>query len=278
MAGYYREAGLDVTILPGGPNSPVIQEVATGRVTFGVANADNVLFGRAQQAPVVAVMAPLQTSPRCLIVHQGAGIKSFDDLHDMTIAVTPGAAFVDYLRRHAPLKDVQFVPYTNVEGFLRDEHYAQQGYVFSEPYVARQKGGDPQVLMLSDLGFNPYTSLLVTSESQISTHADLVRQMVAASVRGWEDYLRDPQPANEWIHKQNPAMDMSALAYGAQAITPLVLTDESRRDGLGTMTLERWQTLAEQLVETKQLAAGKVNAQKAFTVEFLPKPTERASD
>ena len=115
--GYYQDAGLDVSILPGGPNAPVIQEVATGRVTFGVANADNVVFARAQQAPVVAVMAPLQTSPRCLIVHEKSGIKTFDDLHDMTIAVTPGSAFSEYLRHKSPLGGVQFVPYTSLESF-----------------------------------------------------------------------------------------------------------------------------------------------------------------
>jgi NitT/TauT family transport system substrate-binding protein len=273
VRGYYREAGLDVTILAGVPNTPVIQEVATAQVTFGVDNADKLLLARAQKAPVTAVMAPLQTSPRCLIVHKKAGIKDFEDLHDMTIAVTTGAAFADYLRVRMPLKNVKFVPYTNLEAFLSDDNYAQQGYVFSEPYVARQKGGDPQILMLADLGFNPYTSLLLANEAEIRRRPDLVRRMVAASVRGWQDYLDNPQPTNEYIHEKNPAMDMGTLAYGAKTIAPLVLTDESRSGGLGTMTLARWQTLTEQLVEAKQLSPGKVDPKNVFTDEFLPQPS-----
>src|SRR5262245_45322175 len=63
--GYYREAGLNVKILPGGADTPVVQQVARRSVTFGIVNADNILFARAQQVPVVAVMAPLQISPRC---------------------------------------------------------------------------------------------------------------------------------------------------------------------------------------------------------------------
>ena len=270
VRGYYSDAGLDVSILPGGPNAPVVQQLATDRVTFGVDNADKVLFARAQEAPIVAVMAPLQTSPRCLIVHEKAGIQGFDDLHDMTIAVTQGAAFAKYMEFKLPLKGVRFVPYTNMESFLRDENYATQGYVFSEPYVARQKGGDPQVLMLSDLGFNPYTSLLLTSTNQVQRQPDVVRRMVAASIRGWKDYLNDPEPTNKYIHEKNPAMDMEALAYGAKAIAPLVVTADSSADGLGQMTLARWQTLTEQMVESKQLAEGKVNPQDAFTDEFLP--------
>ncbi len=57
--GFYRDAGLDVTILSGGPETPVIQQVARGKAMFGVVNADNILFARAQQAPVVALLAPL---------------------------------------------------------------------------------------------------------------------------------------------------------------------------------------------------------------------------
>ena len=46
--GYFRDEGLDVEILSGGPGAPVIQQVATGRCTLAVANADQVLLGRDQ--------------------------------------------------------------------------------------------------------------------------------------------------------------------------------------------------------------------------------------
>ncbi len=185
-------------------------------------------------------MAPLQISPRCLIVHEASGIKDFTDLHDLTIAVTQGAAFVAYLKAKLPLDNVQFVPYTNLEAFLRNPKYAQQGYVFSEPHVARQKGGDPRVLMLADLGFNPYTSLLLTSEKEVGARPDLVRRMVAASVHGWEDYLADPGPTNAYIHEKNPAMELGALEYGATTIAPLVRPADDPGATIGQMSLDRW--------------------------------------
>ena len=232
VAGYYRDAGLDVQILPGGPNVPVIQEVATDRVMFGIANADNVLFARAQQAPVVALLAPLQTSPRCLIVHAGAGIQSFDDLHDMTIAVTPGAGFVKFLRYKVTLKDVQFVPYTSLEGFLRDHESPARLRVqraLRGPAERGRSAGPDAV----GLGFQSLHQHVDHGRARIAGQSGLVRRMVAASVKGWEDYLRDPQPANKRIHEQNPAMDLEALDFGAKAVAPLVLTDESRERRAG---------------------------------------------
>ena len=230
--GYYKEAGLDVKILSGGPETPVVQQVAQRAATFGVVNADNVLFGRAQEADIVALMAPLQTSPRCLIVHESSGIKDFDELTNMTIAMSSSNAFSHFLRRKLPLTGVKIVPYPgNVAQFLINKDYAQQGYVFSEPFVARKEGGDPKVLMVSDLGFNPYTSLLFTHADRPRDEAELVGKMVAASIRGWAKYIESPDETNRYIHQVNPEMDLDILAFGAKAIAPLVLDDESRREG-----------------------------------------------
>jgi NitT/TauT family transport system substrate-binding protein len=269
--GYYREAGLDVKILPGGPDTPVLQQVARRAATFGVVNADNILFGRAQEAPVVALMAPLQTSPRCLIVHESSGIRDFSDLKNMTIAMSTSNAFSHFLRHQVPLAGVKIVPYAgNVAPFLLNKDYAQQGYVFSEPFVARQQGGDPKVLMLSDLGFNPYTSLLFTHDSQLTEGPDVARKMVAASIRGWAKYIESPDEANRAIHRANPEMGLDILAFGAETLGPLVLDLVAKQQGIGTMSLARWQTLADQLVETEQLKRQDAHVEQAFTSKFLP--------
>jgi NitT/TauT family transport system substrate-binding protein len=277
--GLYRREGLDVTILPGGPETPVPQLVTRGAATFGVVNADNILFSRAQQLPVVALMAPLQTSPRCLMVHASAGMRTFADLKDMTLAMSNSQAFSFYLRKKVPLHDVRIVPYAgSVAPFLHDPNYGQQAYVFSEPFVAKKEGGDPQVLMLADLGFNPYTSLLFTSEKTLRQQPELVRKMVAATVAGWARYLEDPGATNALIHRLNPQMDMDILDYGAQAVKPLVLAGEVFKDAkavqppaIGWMTRRRWQELADQIVWCGQLKPDEVDVDKAFTAEFLPK-------
>jgi len=267
--GLYEAEGLDVEILAGGPETPVIQQVATGRVTFGIVNADNILFGRAQEAPIVAVMAPLQTSPRCLLVHKGSGVRDFADLKNMTIAMSTTQAFSHYLRKKVPLDGVRVVPYSgNVSQFLQDPKLAQQGYVFSEPFVARKNGAEANVLMLSDLGFNPYTSVLFTTEELVVKKPELVRRMVHASIRGWQQYLESPTQANEEIHRQNSRMDLDILEFGASAIAPLVVDEATKKNGLGTMTLKRWQTLVNQLEEIEQVKPGELDPAKAFTNEF----------
>lgn len=270
VQGYYRDAGLDVQIVAGGPDVPVVQQVAGKQMDFGVVNADQICFGRAQQAPIVAVMAPLQISPRCLIVHEKSGIKKFDDIHDMTVAMSQKGAFTHYLRKKFPFKNVQIVPYPgNVAKFLADDKFAQQGYVFSEPFLIKQQGGDPHVLLVSDVGFNPYTSCLIAHDDSIAKDPETVRALVQASIKGWQQYLKDPEQANQEIHKQNKEMALEVLAFGATELKPLVEDSVGKEHGIGNMTEDRWQMLVDQLIEIDQLEKDKVKTSELFTTTFL---------
>jgi NitT/TauT family transport system substrate-binding protein len=267
--GYYRDAGLDVEIVKGGPSAPVVPQVDSGQMEFGIANADGLLLARAEEAQVVALMAPLQTSPRCIMVHESSGIHDFADLKNMTLAMNP-QPFASFLQRHVPLTGVTIVPYQgSVAQFLTDDHFGQQGYVFSEPFVAKQQGGDPKTLLVADLGFNPYTSVLFTSENYLPGHEDVVGKMVAASVKGWRHYLEHPEATNQRIHEINPEMSLEALVFGVEALIPLAGGGTDREEEIGAMSLNRWQTLADQLKDLGLVKPGQVDASQAFTTKFL---------
>ncbi len=269
--GYYQKGGLEVEILGGGPDAPVIQRVATGAVEFGVTNADDVLVTRVQEAPVVALMAPYQVNPRCIMVHADAGIDRIQDIRNITLALSQRPAFSHYLRAKFPFEGVKIVPYPgNVTQFLMDPNFAQQAYIFSEPFVARSKGGQPRSLLVADIGFNPYASVLIATEEVVATRPEVVAAMVRASVQGWAHYLRAPEETNRHIHQLNPEMGLEILAYGARESQPLVLDATARQQGLGHMSSARWETLLQQLVEAHLIEAGALQASKAFTTRFLP--------
>lgn len=268
--GYYQEAGLDVEIVKGGPSAPVIPQVDRGEMEFGITNADGLLLARAEEAAAVALMAPIQISPRCIMVHAASNIGDFGDLKNMTIAMNP-QPFASFLQRHVPLEGVTVVPYQgSVAAFLNDQNFAQQAYVFSEPFVAKQQGSDPKSLLVADLGFNPYTSVLFTSETYLQVHEEVVQKMVAASVRGWQHFVEHPEKTNDYIHEINTEMDLAALAFGVETLRPLVLDEVAKEHGVGTMLLDRWQKLASQLEELDLIKPDAVDPQKAFTTKFLP--------
>ena len=281
--GYFKDAGLNVTIRPGGPGVPVIQDVATGRVEFGISNADQILVGRAREADVVAIFAALQTSPRCIMVHKASGIKQFADLKNLTLAINQNSTFGNYLQRKVSLDGCTIVPYPgNVSTFLLNPDFAQQAYVFSEPFTAKKEGGDPHSLMAAEIGFNPYTSTLITEASMIRDKPDLVRDFVQAVQKGWQKYLTEPEETNRFILAQTDQMgdeDLDILEFGAKELQALCLPDDSPGTvPPGNMTSDRWQRMADQLVECEVVDAGSLNVNDAFTTEFLKKPEIPAID
>lgn len=271
--GYYEEEGLKVTIRPGGPGVRVIADVASGVVSFGVDNADKLLVWRAQQADAVAVMCPIQDSPRCIMVHKASGLTQLKDLatkRPFTLGINSDQPFAQYLKQEVDLKDVQTVKYPgNVAQFLQNQDYGQQAYSFSEPFLAQQQGGDPQCLMLSELGFNTYTSALIAQREMIDKQPDLVAKMTRASIRGWKKYLQDPEATNKFIHEQNREMGLEILAFGAKELKPLCLPTDFSEERLGEMSTERWQTLIDQMVAIGSLKPDAVKADAAFTTKFL---------
>jgi NitT/TauT family transport system substrate-binding protein len=270
VSGEYDRAGLEVTIIPGGVDVPVTPQVAGGRVDFGIANADQVAFARDAGAKVVALMAPLQVSPRCIMVHAGQGFRSLSDLNDMTLAMSPKDAFAEFVRKHYPLRNVKIVPYPgSVAPFLNDQRFGQQAYNISEPFVARTAGGDPQVLMLADAGYNPYTSCLVTRDELARKNPDLVRRVVQASVRGWELYLRDPAAANARIRELNPEMSPEILQFGVDEMQKMTWLDAAKKTGIGQMTLERWSAVVDTMAALKLVTKERVKPAECFTREFL---------
>ena len=268
--GFYEARGVEVDILGGGPDAPVIQRVATGEVAFGVTNADDVLYARARMASVVALMASYQVNPRCIMVHRGSGIEEIGQIEGITLAMSQRPAFSHYLRWKYPFEDVRIVPYPgNVTRFLMDENFAQQGYVTSEPFVARARGADPRALLVADIGFNPYATVLVAGEETIAADPRIVAAVVGGSVEGWERYLADPEATNRRIHALNPEMSLEVLAYGAEASAPLVLDAVARDKGLGVMTLERWRELSRQMDDAGLIEAEEIDVGAAFTLRFL---------
>lgn len=270
--GLYKAAGLDVKLLPGGPGVPVLQQVATGRVEFGVSNADEVLIARSQGLPVVAVLAPIQTSPRVIMVHEESGIKSLQELSNLTLAIEPQAPFAAFLKRKLKLQGVRLVPYTgSVAPFVADKKWAQQAYGISEPFVARQKGAKPVNLYVSELGYNPYTSVLVVSEKTLKENPELVRKVVQASRQGWERYLADAKGADALMKKANSQLDQAILDFGHNELQALCRNPDTQRLGVGAMTPERWNDLATQLHAMGTFKKGKPDPAKAWTPNFLAK-------
>ena len=264
----YAKHGLDVEILPGGSGTPTVQMIGAGSVDFGIVSADEIVLARSHGNDVVALFAVYQDSPTGIMAHASRNLTSIGDvLKDGTLALESGLPFARLLERKYGFSHVKVVPSPggDITSFLHDEKFAQQCFLTSEPIAARKKGASVKVFAVSEIGYDPYTTVLAVSGESLRKNPDRAKAMVAAVREGWRAYLDDPKAANQQMNQLNPTMDAQTFAEVAEVQKPFIETDATRRDGLGTMSRARWETLIGQFKELGDISQT-IPAEECFRV------------
>jgi NitT/TauT family transport system substrate-binding protein len=275
MLGYYKAEGLEVTLLPLPQYGSVAQLVSTGKADIGLGSSDQILEWDSNGLPLVAVAATMEHDPQAVMVHANSPIHGFKDLEGHTISAQTGATWLKYVINRYRLHDVRQIPSTlSIANFLADPNYVQQIFITSEPFFARQAGAEVRTLLISSSGYDPYRVQFTTSEFA-AQHADIVAKFVRASIRGWQEYLRNPAPTNALLLKLNPALNPAQEAYTAQALRDGGFISGvapgqsiSSSEQTGQMTAVRWQTSYEQL-KSLGILQGPVDPTTAYSLKFL---------
>jgi NitT/TauT family transport system substrate-binding protein len=276
--GTYAKYGLDVTIVPGGPqiNNRIL--LAVGKIDFFMsANSLQSFDAVVQNVPTIAVAAMFQKDPQVLIAHPDQGINQFVDLKKLTLFVSSEglATYFQWLKADFGFDERKVKPYTfNPQPFLVDKASAMQGYVTSEPFVIEKAlHAAPKVFLLADEGFNTYSTLIETRRDLVNNKPDLVQRFVDASVIGWYNYIYgDNTAANQTIKKLNPEMTDELLAYSIAKMKQYGIVDsgDSLQYGIGAMTDERMKSFFEKMVRAG-VVKPTLDVQKSYTLQFVDK-------
>lgn len=270
MLGYYKAEGLDVTIVPLPQYGSVAQLVATGRADVGLGSSDQILEWDSNGLPLVAVAATMQHDPQAIMVHANSPIHDFKDLEGHTIAAQTGATWLKYVTSRYNLRDIRQIPATlSIANFLADPGYVQQVFITSEPFFAKQAGAPVRTLLISSSGYDPYR-VQFTTRDFAAQHGDVVAKFARASIRGWQEYLRNPAPTNALLLKLNPALNAAQETYTAQALRDGGFINGGDASGVqtGRMTPERWQTSYQQL-KALGILGGALEPASTYSLKFV---------
>ncbi len=271
MLGYYKAEGLDVTIVPLPQYGSVAQLVASGRGDVGLGSSDQILEWNSNGLPLVAVAATMQHDPQAVMVHKNSSIRDFKDLEGHTIAAQTGATWLKYVITRYDLHQVRQIPSTlSIANFLADPGYVQQIFITSEPFFAKQAGAEVRTLLISSSGYDPYR-VQFTTRDFAAQHPDVVEKFVRASVRGWQEYLRNPEPTNAYLLKLNPALNPAQETYTAQALRDGGFIAGANPAGAqtGRMTAERWKASYDQL-KSLGILSGPLDPGSTYSLKFVP--------
>jgi NitT/TauT family transport system substrate-binding protein len=274
--GTYKKYGLDVTIVPGGPNVNNRILLPVGKLDFFMsANSLQSFDAVEHNIPTVAVAASFQKDPQVLIAHPD--VKAFDDLKSHTLFVSKEGmtTYFQWLNADYGFNESKVKPYTfNAQPFLADKNSAMEGYVTSEPFaVEKQAGFTPKVFLLADYGFNSYSTLIETRRDLVEKKPGVVQRFVDASAIGWYHYLYgDSRPGNALIKKQNPEMTDDLLAYSIAKMKQdgIVDSGDTLKGGIGAMSDAHWKSFFDKMVRAGVVKAG-LDYKRAYTLQFVNK-------
>lgn len=269
--GYYAAEGLDVDILPGGPNAQVMTSVAVGRADLGMTNGDDVIVAVARGIPIKMVGAEMQRDPQGILFHTEHPLVSLQDLEGRTLMAGAGSTWIQVLQKKLGVK-FNLIPLVgDLARFMNNPEFVQQCFVTNEPYFARQRGASVGTLLIASDTYEPYR-VMFTGNEFLARQPDIVARFVRASVRGWVDYLAgDPAPGNALIAAKRSDLPPEFMAYSIKAMNEhrLVTGDPAKGEFAGQLSVARLEKQIKLLQEVgvldKPVAVGDV-----ATFEFIP--------
>jgi len=271
--GYFAEEGLalefDYAFETDG-----VKLVGAGELPFSLASGEQVLLARQQDLPVVYVLGWWQAYPVAIAAVASSGIDEPADLVGRTIGIPllGGASYIGYAALMAAnglppdAATLQVIGFTQVEALQAGQVEAAVVYANNEPIVLESQGVPVNVIRVAD-----YVTLasngIITNETTLRDHPDLIRRMVRATLRGLQDTLDDPEAAFE-ICKDY----VEGLSGEAEAVQRKVLEESLRfweAERLGFSPPEAWQNMQQVMLDADLLTAAQ-DLDRAYTNEFVP--------
>ncbi|WP_424767675.1 ABC transporter substrate-binding protein [Paenibacillus sp. sgz302251] len=269
--GFYKEAGLDVEIRPGGADFPSVQMVASGSEQFGVTGADQILLGREKGVPVQAISTIYRKTPFVLFSLKESGISTMEDLVGEKVGIKLGGneeltfrAMVQNAGIDAAAIEEMPVKY-DLSPLLSGQVKAWPGYVINEVLAAEALGHEVNIIKPNDYDINFYADTLFTTEDVIKRDPEMVKSFVQASMKGWSYALENPAEAAEFGLKYSESLKLDHETNMMNASIPLL---DPEKTPLGKMDMAAWEDLQKSLIDLGFLKSEQ-NLEQVFTNEFI---------
>ncbi|WP_372663578.1 ABC transporter substrate-binding protein [Cohnella sp.] len=209
--GYYEAEGLDVEILPGGPDIVPEQQVASGAADIGVDWVASLLAHQEQGLPLVEISQIFQRSGLVLVSKKAAGIAAPADMKGKKIGNWMGGNEFEILAlfdkyKLDPNKDLNFTKQGfTMDQFLTGEIDAASAMTYNEYQVVLEQGipaADLNVIDMNAEGVAMLEDNLFANREWLAANKETAAKFVRASLKGWKDAIADPAAAVDSVMKE----------------------------------------------------------------------------
>ena len=273
--GFYKDAGLDVTVVQGNGSANTAQLVANGRAQLAYADAVSVMQLIAKGAPMKIIATVYQSNPNALMALKKTGIKSFQDLKGKKVGVPSGSSqttMLPLLLKANNLKDsdinmIDMPPSSMVPALLQGQVDAVLGSIDAYQIQAESQGAQLDVYRFADYGVPTVSTSIFANDDYLKSNGEIVKKFVAASLKGWSFAIDHPEQAVKDVKKVFPDTNEKLATHELAAIHPLFCSGGAKY--IGKAEPQLWTKSQELLAEVKLLPAGQ-DPKAYYTYDYLP--------
>jgi NitT/TauT family transport system substrate-binding protein len=280
--GYYETAGLDVDIGPGKGSGSTAQLVASKATQFGFADGFVVGNSVAKGLNIVMVGAVYRRNPAAVVVLADSDIKTPKDLEGKTVGITTGAAqfqqWPAFVRGCGldgdKVRVVNIDPAGSPPALITGQVQAIAGYAQGFVPSVEIRGKKPaRVLWYSDCGVNAVSNGIIVHADFLKQEPGLIRDFVAASLKGFLYGRQNPEEAAAIIKKYSEATDPAISRREMELSWNTWVTPNTRGKPLGWMSDKDWEATVE-VLKTYGGVTAPLEAKQLYTNEFVPAGAE----
>jgi NitT/TauT family transport system substrate-binding protein len=273
--GFYKDAGLEATIVQGNGSANTAQLVANGRAQLAYADAVSVMQLIAKGAPMKIVATIYQSNPNALMALKKTGIKSFQDLKGKKVGVPSGSSQTTMLPlllkannlKESDINMIDMPVSSMVPALLQGQVDAVLGSIDAYQIQAESQGAQLDVYRFADYGVPTVSTSIFASDDYLKSNGEVVKKFVAASLKGWSFAIDHPDQAIKDVKKVFPDTNEKLATQELAAIHPLFCSGGAKYIGKAEPAL--WAKSQELLAEVKLLPAGQ-DPKSYYTYDYLP--------
>lgn len=270
--GFYEEAGLNVDIMPGGPNLNSTALVASGANTFGTNDVGQIALGAANGMDLVMVAACFQRHAGGVITLASSGIEKPADLAGKKLAYNEGGPWVltkaMLAKAGVPLDKIDLVVSPSSELLMNGSVDAKTGFAINEAVAIDLKGKKTSVILPSDYGVSAYLEVVFTTRKTVEENPDLVKRFVAATKKGYDYAYQHKDETVAAVLALNNQLDPAQQAAQLALQESYVYTDHSKKNGTCAFDPAVVKETVETLREFGGLK-GELDVDKLYSTDFV---------
>lgn len=260
--GWYQAAGLNLQILPAGPDLKPQVTVASGTDDIGVGVANEIVTARDHGVPLKIIAQIFQDSANRYVLKKQNSISSLLELRGKPVGLWLGgdeAEFVAMLKTVGmTLRDVRVIPQGfSVIPFLQDQYVLSEVTIYNELILIERQGYGPdklQILSPSSYKAAILGDMLFTTEKTIATRENSLVRFLTASLKGWQFALNNPNETVTLVTKYNRELKPADQRAQLKAISELIKAGEAPEQGIGYMDPAKYQTTIQVLLDSGQIS------------------------